>query len=137
MQKTLKIKDIMTPKEKIFALSEEMSIEESLKNPNVHKYSRIPLYFENADKDNISSIVFKKNILQASLEKRGAESLKSIAKNVIRVESQMGILDLLEKFILQKEHLFLVVDTEQNVLGVVALEDAINAALGVGNLQHR
>lgn len=49
----------------------------------------------------------------------------------------MGLLDLLEKFILQKEHLFLVVDSEQNIVGVVALEDVINAALGVGNLQHR
>ena len=46
----------------------------------------------------------------------------------------MGILDLLEKFILQKEHLFLVVE-DKRVVGVVALEDAINAALGVGNLQ--
>ena len=135
LQKTLKVKNIMMPKEKIFALQEEMSIEESLNIPNVHRYSRIPLYADTIDQ--IHSIVFKKSILHASLEKRGKEALKKIAKNITKVESEMGLLDLLEKFILQKEHLFLVVDSEQNIVGVVALEDVINAALGVGNLQHR
>ncbi|WP_297813451.1 CNNM domain-containing protein [uncultured Helicobacter sp.] len=135
LQKTLQTKDIMTPKEKIFALNEGISIEESVRVSSVYKYSRIPLYTDTIDK--INSIVFKRNILQANLEKRGKEALKSIAKNIIKVESEMGLLDLLEKFILQKEHLFLVIDGKQNIVGIVALEDVINAALGVGNLQHR
>lgn len=134
LQKMLKVKDIMTPKGEIFALEEQMSIEESLNIPNVHKYSRIPLYVGSVD--SINSIVFKKNILHASFENRSKDTLKSIAKNIIKVDSQMGLLDLLEKFISQKEHLFLVVDSEQNVVGIVAMEDVINAALGVGNLQH-
>lgn len=134
LQKELKTRDIMTLKEKIFALSEATSIEESLKIPDVHKYSRIPLCAK--DSGEITSIVFKKSILQASLEKRGKEALKSIAKHITKVESEMGLLDLLEKFIAQKEHLFLVVDSEQNAVGVVALEDVMNATLGVGNLQH-
>ncbi|WP_301199250.1 CNNM domain-containing protein [Helicobacter rodentium] len=134
LQKDLKTRDIMTLKEKIFALSEATSIEESLKIPDVHKCSRIPLYAE--DSGEIASIVFKKSILQASLEKRGKEALKSIAKHITKVESEMGLLDLLEKFIAQKEHLFLVVDSEQNAIGVVALEDVMSATLGVGNLQH-
>lgn len=134
LQKMLKVKDIMIPKGEIFALEEQMSIEESLKIPNVHKYSRIPLYVDNMD--SIHSIVFKKNILHASFENRSKDTLKSIAKNITKVDSQMGLLDLLEKFISQKEHLFLVVDSEQNIVGIVAMEDVINAALGVGNLQH-
>lgn len=134
LQKMLKVKDIMIPKGEIFALEEQMSIEESLKIPNVHKYSRIPLYAGNID--SINSIVFKKNILHASFENRSKDTLKSIAKNITKVDSQMGLLDLLEKFISQKEHLFLVVDSEQNIVGIVAMEDVINAALGVGNLQH-
>ncbi|TLD83994.1 DUF21 domain-containing protein [Helicobacter sp. MIT 11-5569] len=134
LQKMLKTRDIMTPKDKIFALDENTSIEESLGISNMHKYSRIPLFAGSID--NINAVVFKKKILRTSLEKRNTESLKSIAKNIIKVESQMGVLDLLEKFISHKEHLFLVVDEGQNVVGIVALEDAINAALGVGNLQR-
>ncbi|TLD87318.1 CNNM domain-containing protein, partial [Helicobacter sp. MIT 05-5294] len=135
VQKTLKTKDIMTPKDKIFALEETISIQKSLEIPNVHKYSRIPLFAKSLD--NINAVVFKKNILRSNLEEKGAESLQAIAKNIFKVESQMGVLDLLEKFISQKEHLFLVVDETQKVVGIVALEDAINAALGVGNLQQR
>ena len=83
----------------------------------------------------IHFFVFKKRILSECLKGGEEESLKTISKNITKVESQMGILDLLEKFILQKEMLFLVVE-DKRVVGVVALEDAINAALGVGNLQR-
>ena len=133
LQKNFKTKDIMTPKDKIFALDENLSIKEALAIPNTHKYSRIPLYAESLDQ--IHFLVFKKRILSESLKGGEEESLKTISKNITKVESQMGILDLLEKFILQKEMLFLVVE-DKRVVGVVALEDAINAALGVGNLQR-
>ena len=42
MQKSLTTKNIMTPKDKIFSLSEEITIDESLQNQLFYKYSRIP-----------------------------------------------------------------------------------------------
>ena len=47
----------------------------------------------------------------------------------------MQVMSLLKLFILRREHLFVVVD-EVGFVGVVSLEDAINAVLGVGNLQR-
>lgn len=138
LQKTLSVKDIMTPKEEIFALSEKTSIEEALKKL---KFSRIPLYDEN---DEIGFLVYKRNILRASLENKEKQSLKSIAKKMTRVDINVSLLDLLEKFIAQKEHLFLVVQNFQTsetskelILGVISLDDVIKAVFGVGNLQTR
>ncbi|ARJ56958.1 CNNM domain-containing protein [Campylobacter cuniculorum] len=132
LQKNLSVKDIMTPKERIFALDEQTSIEESLKKL---KFSRIPLYDE---KNQINSLVYKQNILQKSLENKEKQTLKSIAKTITKVDSNMALLDLLEKFITQKEHLFLVVEKTQTekIIGIVSLNDVIEAVLGVRNLQR-
>ncbi|MCH5322025.1 MAG: DUF21 domain-containing protein [Helicobacter sp.] len=146
LQKSLSVKDIMTPKEKIFALSEETSIEKALKKL---KYSRIPLFDE---KGEIHLLVYKRNVLHASLENKEKEPLKSIARAITSVDTNILLLDLLEKFIIQKEHLFLVVEKTQSdekqtkiieavettkgqIIGIVSLDDVINAVLGVGNLQ--
>ena len=46
----------------------------------------------------------------------------------------MQVLMLLRLFILRHKHLFAVLDKNKNLVGVVSLEDTINAVLGVGNL---
>ena len=78
----------------------------------------------------------RQHLLQANLEKRGQESIKSIATDFEQVDENMHLLDLLENFIVQKEHLFCVVNSKKKLIGIVALEDVMNAVIGVGNLQR-
>ena len=132
-QQSLSIADIMTPKEQMLALKDTMSIHEALLVSDTHKYSRIPLL---DSEGNAPMLVYRQHLLQANLEKRGEESVKNIATDFERVDDSMHLLDLLENFILQKEHLFCVVNSKKKLIGVVALEDVMNAVIGVGNLQR-
>lgn len=131
-QKSLFVANIMTPKKLVFALNEDTSIAQALEHSQRHKFSRIPLYSQDGQ---IRSLVYRQNILRANLAHKGHESLKSIAKEVRQVSASMQVMSLLKLFILRREHLFVVVD-EVGFVGVVSLEDAINAVLGVGNLQR-
>lgn len=133
-QKSLKIKDIMTPKEEIFALDEEMSIKQALKATSEHKYSRIPLYSDTPE--HICSMVYRKNIMQAKIEGKKKKPLKHLARNITKVNEDLGLLDLLEYFIIKKEHLFVVIDNTENIIGIVSLEDVTNAVLSIGNVQR-
>ncbi len=129
-QKSLSTKDIMTPKSQIFSMDEETSVKEAVKLTQEHKYSRIPLY--TLLPNNITSLIYRKNILQARLNGKKKKPLKVFAKHITKVEEHLGLLDLLEKFISKKEHLFLVVDSRDNLVGIVSLDDVINAVLNVG-----
>ncbi|STQ86673.1 DUF21 domain-containing protein [Helicobacter muridarum] len=128
-QKSLSTKDIMTKKSNIFALDEEMSIKDSIKALKEEKYSRIPIY--NNIPSNICSMVYRKDILQSHLKGKKKKALKSIARNITKVQENLGLLDLLDLFINKKEHLFVVLDDRNNIVGIVSLDDVIDAILNV------
>ena len=92
----------MTPKERIFALNEEMSIKEANKAIRDHKYSRIPLY--RGAEGNICSLIYRKKILQAMLDKKKKKPLKHFASEVAFVDMNLTLFDLLKLFINKKEH---------------------------------
>lgn len=81
-------------------------------------------------------LIYRQNLLQANLTNKGKESLKSIARQMRQVSVNMQVMSLLKLFILCKEHLFAVVDEKKEFIGIVSLEDTINAIFGVGNLQR-
>lgn len=132
-QKSIRVKDIMTPKKLIFTLDENLTIKQALKQSQKRKHSRIPL---SADSTTITSLAYRKEILQANLKHKGQEPLKSIAKPFTSVKESMQVLMLLRLFILRHAHLFAVLDKKGNLVGIVTLEDALNAVLGVGNISR-
>lgn len=132
LQKSLFATDIMTPKHLIFALKEEESIAKALKEIQIHEYSRIPLYSQ----EQIHSVVLRQNILRANLANKGKDKLKSIAKEIGQVSANMQVMNLLRLFVMSKEHLFAVVDDAKEFVGIVSLEDTVNAILGVGDLKR-
>lgn len=128
-QRKIKAKDIMTKRENIFALQSGQNLQSALKLLDKHTFSRIPLL--EAD-SSISRLVYKKQILHANMDFRGTLSLESIAKPLRGVSENMQVLALLKQFMLKKEHLFSVVNASNQCVGIVSLEDALSAVLGVG-----
>ena len=131
-QKSIKTRDIMTAKSQIFALSENESIDLALQQLKERKYSRIPLINKDSS---INTLVFRQSVLAANLTNKGKDSLKSIAKNMRLVSENMQVMALLKLFVICREHLVGVVDENKQFVGIVSLEDTINAVFGVGNLQ--
>lgn len=146
LQKSLYTKDIMTDKSLVFSLNPDMSLKEALVESNKRAFSRIPLVScDENGVQSVSALAHRKRILRANLNGEGKKQLDVIAKPMRKVRTDMPVLALLRLFVMKREHLFAVVESNTHdnknlsdsdiFVGIVSLEDAIHAVLGVGDLQ--
>ena len=56
----IKIQEILTPRSVVYALDENMTIQEVMENEDLYQFSRIPVYTESID--NITGIVLTKKL---------------------------------------------------------------------------
>jgi CBS domain containing-hemolysin-like protein len=127
--KSVFVKDIMTPRTVMKTASETMKIQDFYdQNPNL-KFSRIPIYGNN--EDDISDYFLKDNLLEAIIKGNGAQSLKSIQRELVITTRNIPIPDLFENLIAKREHIALVVDEYGSVSGLVTQEDVIETLLGL------
>ncbi len=127
--KHIKAKDIMTPRSVVFALPSNMLVGEAIEEDKLYIHSRIPIYDESID--HISGIIFNQNVLEESLEENDDKKLSSIAFPIHKVSENVPVSAIIDIFIKKKTHLFIVHDSYGQTSGVVTLEDAIEALLGV------
>ena len=123
-----KVYDILTPRTVVFSLKKNMKIREAIKQEDIKKFSRIPIYNENID--DIIGVVLSKNMFKKALEDQEVD-LEHISKSIYSVNQNIPILKALNLFIKKKEHMFLVTDNYGQTSGIVTLEDCIEALLGV------
>ena len=123
------VRDVMTPRTVVFALEQQMSVQEvEAKHPTIN-FSRIPIFKEEID--NLVGIVTRYDISQAQRQKDSPTSLQEISKNIHIVHDTMKIGDVFDLFIERSEHLFGVVDEHGGLDGIITLEDTIETLLGV------
>jgi CBS domain containing-hemolysin-like protein len=127
--KHIKAKDIMTPRSVVFALSAQTTIAEAINEDRLYIHSRIPIFGESID--HITGVVFNQNILEESIDDNDEKRLDEIALPVHKVSENVPVSALIDVFIKKKTHLFIVHDNYGQTSGVVTLEDAIEALLGV------
>lgn len=125
----IKISEVLTPRSVVFALDESMSIQEVIDTqPNIFKFSRIPIYKESIE--DVTGIVLTKKIFQQAL-KDGGVSIGSIKKDIYSLNENIPVSKALDKFISKKEHMFLVKDNYDQTDGIITLEDCVETILGV------
>jgi CBS domain containing-hemolysin-like protein len=127
--KNIKTKEIMTPRSVVFALNENVTVEEAIENDKMYIHSRIPIYNESID--DIIGIVFNQTILEESVEERDNTILRDITVPVHKISENVPVSLLIDLFVKRKTHLFIVHDNYGQTSGVVTLEDAIETLLGV------
>ncbi len=127
--KSIKAKDIMTPRTVVFAFDSKTTLKEALLNDNLYVYSRIPVYNESID--DIAGVVFKQTILEKRVKKKKKTLLKDIMVPVHKVPENISVSTLFDMFIRMKMHLFIVQDEYGQTSGVVTLEDALETLLGI------
>jgi CBS domain containing-hemolysin-like protein len=127
--KGIKAEDIMTPRSVVFALPSSMSVGEALNEDRLYIHSRIPVYDDSID--HIVGIVFNQTILEESIEDHDSITLSNIVHPVHKVSENIPVFTLIDQFVKKKTHLFIVHDNYGQTSGVVTLEDAIEALLGV------
>lgn len=126
---SLRVKDIMTPRTVVFALKEDMQIQEVLEQHSDIIFSRIPVYKESIDK--ITGYVMKDEILEASSRDEHHKRIADLKRDIHSVYEFMPLPDLYDFLRNKREHLCLVSDQYGGTSGIVTLEDVVETLLGM------
>ena len=121
------VKNVMTPKKDIFAISAGSNIDDILSRVLESGYSRIPVYKDAAD--NIVGIINMKDLLMLSANK-DLVVLQDIMYAPSFVNESKKVTDLLKEFQKGHTHIAVVVDSRNNIQGVVTLEDLVEEIVG-------
>ena len=120
--------EIMTPRVDVFAIDIEDSIDEIIKDKEIFKHSRIPVYKETID--NIVGILPIKALAKKILAKEKDFNLLSLCYKPIVVPRNHQILDVLREFKETKIHIAVVIDEYGGTEGIVTMEDILEEIVG-------
>jgi len=130
MFKSSKIRDIMTPRTVVYALSQTTTVEEFLTESMPKPFSRVPVYAQ--DRDHITGFVLKSDIMSAKLRDEAAD--KTLVDYIREIKVMSGNDSIYHAFKLmtqEKKHLMLVVDEFGGMEGIVTMEDVVETLLGM------
>ncbi len=124
-----RVVEVMTPRTVTFLLNEKLTVAEAVADKEKWKrHSRVPIY--GRDNDDISGMVFRKDVLLAAAEGLGKVRLRTLMHPVHFVPETAPLAGVLQEFIVKRNHLFVVVDEYGGFTGVISLEDIIEEIVG-------
>ena len=119
--------NVMTPREKIFALDIAMPAEAVLTEVAHRHFSRVPMY--RGSFDNIIGILHAKDLVERRLD-RGAVHLERVLRPAHFVPPTKALGDLFEEMRRDRFQITLVVDEYGRIQGLVTLEDMLEELFG-------
>jgi len=122
-------REIMIPRTKVFLIDKNISIHELFENKEIGKYSRIPVY-EN-DADNIIGILLTKDLMMEAY-KKGFDDIKisDLVQEAYFVPETKNVNELFNEMQLEKKHITILIDEYGGFSGIVTLEDLIEEVMG-------
>ena len=145
----LPIREIMTPRQRIFSLPSSLPIDEASAKVIERKHSRVPVYDETRGPEHIIGVVYSKDLArlmffrrsvyraqprEGPLERQGPAfvdlKLSQVMRDVLVVPETKSVLDLLREFQQRRRHMAIVVDEFGSTVGLVTAEDAIEQLTG-------
>jgi CBS domain containing-hemolysin-like protein len=142
------VREIMTPRQKIFSLPSDLSVEEASARVIDQLHSRVPVYDEARGPEHIVGVVYSKDLSRlmffqrsamvagrTTAQDRGASTLmdlhlSQVMRDVLVVPETKTVLDLIRDFQQRRRHLAIVVDEYGSTVGLVTAEDAIEQLTG-------
>ena len=120
---------MMTPRTVMKVASEDTTVQEFFNENQNLRFSRVPVYKDNAD--NITGQVLKDEVFKEMANQNGHKTLAGIKRPIIFTTRNLPIPDLFNELIQTKNHIALVVDEYGSVSGLVTMEDVIETLLGL------
>ena len=120
--------EIMTPRVDVYAINIEDDLKELLKEGEIFKHSRIPVYQDTID--NIIGILPIKELARAIFRKEENIDILSLCYKPIIIPRNREILDLLQEFKSSKIHIAVVIDEYGGVEGIITMEDILEEIVG-------
>ncbi|GHT66562.1 hypothetical protein FACS189452_02650 [Bacteroidia bacterium] len=127
--KGIKVSEIMTPRTVVVIASEEMTLQEFLKDKEFLYFSRIPVYENN--RDNVTGYIFRETVFEKLAEDQFNLRLKDIKRPIVAFNDSATLFEAWETMLDKKEHISIVVDEYGGMDGIVTIEDIIESLLGV------
>ena len=133
------VREIMTPRQKIFSLPSNMLLEEAIARVFARNHSRIPVYDETRGTEHIVGAVYSRDLARLFYQRATTSSpatppaevrLAQIMHEVLVVPESKSALELLRDFKQNRRHLAIVVDEYGSTVGLVTAEDAIEQLAG-------
>ncbi|HEX4068783.1 MAG TPA: hemolysin family protein, partial [Candidatus Babeliales bacterium] len=127
------VKEVMMPSEKIISLEVDTPISTVCEFFIEHHYTRIPVYEKT--NDNIIGMIHQKDLF-FMLSKGEQKKLREIIRPIMFVPETMPVIELLGKFREKQLHIAMVMNEENQLTGLVTLEDLIEEIVGEISDEH-
>lgn len=124
----IEVKDLITPRNKITAIEENYSVEKIHNVFKESKYSRLPIYKDTTD--NIIGILNEKDFYQVLMDKKEAFQIREVMQPVHFFHDDAKISIVFHQFKEGKFHMGVVLDAYDGTLGIITLEDVLEALVG-------
>jgi putative hemolysin len=122
------VREVMTPRPEVFAVSESITLEHFLQLLHEHNYSRVPVY--SGSLDNITGLAFSHDLLQITDEEARTRTVSTIQRPAAFVPETKRGYELLREMQREKQHMRIVIDEYGGVSGLVTIEDLLEQIVG-------
>lgn len=120
-------KQIMIPRQQVFALENTLTSDEIIEQIIENGYSRIPIY--DGSIDNIIGILYAKDILKEHYRSKKI-NVEGLLHKVYYVYENKQISEVLADFQKQRIHLAVIIDEFGGTQGIITLEDILEELVG-------
>ena len=125
---TTRVADILTPRNVVVALDEDMTAADVLGEHPTIRFSRMPIHDDNVD--DITGLVRRRDILHCVATGEGQRKLKDLKQHVSFVPEMATAANALQTLLSANQQLAAVVDEYGGFVGVVSLEDIVEHLIG-------
>jgi CBS domain containing-hemolysin-like protein len=131
-------REIMTPRQNIFALPSNMPVEEAFAKIIARHHSRVPVYDEARGPEHIVGVAYSRTLARLLFFRSSSRvptpfvelRLAQVMRDIMVVPETKSVLDLIRDFQQRRRHLAIVVDEYGSLVGMVTAEDAIEQLAG-------
>ncbi|MGO9776205.1 MAG: hemolysin family protein [Terracidiphilus sp.] len=128
------VREIMTPRQKIFSLPSNMPVEAASAQVIERLHSRVPVYDESRGPEHIVGVVYSKDLARLIFYRTTTPhielNLRQVMRDVLVVPETKSVLDLIRDFQQRRRQMAIVVDEYGSTVGLVTAEDAIEQLTG-------
>jgi CBS domain containing-hemolysin-like protein len=128
------VREVMTPRPRIVAISQEASLEELRHLVLNEQFSRIPAYEGNIDQ--ISGFVHVRDMFELNDEERAQRKVRDVMRPIRAVPETKPVNDLLRDMQEEGAHMAVVVDEYGATAGIVTMEDMVEEIVGEIHDEH-
>jgi len=128
------VREVMTPRPNIVAISADASLEELRELVITEQYSRIPVYEGTIDQ--VIGFVHVRDMFELDEEERARRTVRQLLRPIRFVPETKPVNDLLREMQQDNTHMVIVIDEYGNTAGLASMEDLVEVILGEIRDEH-